>query len=84
MVAMMRVDYRYLRLVSVPFFLVAVAFVWMHLAILRMERAAAPARKALPELPEMLEIHRPEHALGQHPVSPQPPAGLASRQAPAT
>lgn len=52
------------------FLLVAVAFIWMHLAILRMERAAAPGRKELPQLPEMLEIHRPEH----QPPTHQPPA----------
>ena len=41
----------------------AVALVWMHLAILRMEReAAAPALAALPELPEMQPIHGPAQA----------------------
>ena len=36
----------------------AVALVWMHLAILRMEReAAAPVLATLPELPEMQPIH---------------------------
>ncbi|WP_137127738.1 MFS transporter [Roseomonas sp. HF4] len=38
----------------------AVALVWMHLAILRMEReAAGAALEALPELPEMQPIHGP-------------------------
>jgi NNP family nitrate/nitrite transporter-like MFS transporter len=40
------------------FALSAVALVWMHLAILRMEReAAAPALATLPALPEMQPIH---------------------------
>ncbi|MFO1185993.1 MAG: MFS transporter [Alphaproteobacteria bacterium] len=46
-----------------------VALVWMHLAILRMEREAAePTLARLPELPEMAPIHKPEHAkvLGAH------------------
>jgi NNP family nitrate/nitrite transporter-like MFS transporter len=37
------------------------ALVWMHLAIRQMERGAQGAAAGdLPELPEMLEIHRPE------------------------
>ena len=44
------------------FVLVAVALTWMHLSIRVMERAAhGPALDALPELPEMQEIHSPEH-----------------------
>ena len=44
------------------FALVAVALVWMSAAIRAMEREAPPeAIAALPELPEMVEIHRPEH-----------------------
>ncbi len=40
------------------FLISAVALVWMHMAILRMEReAAAPALAALPALPEMQPIH---------------------------
>jgi len=59
------------------FALVAAAFLWMHLAILRMERAEAPSRRALPELPEMLEIHRPEHDRGRvrREASHQSPSG---------
>ena len=51
----------------VLFALVAIAFVWMHVSIGLMERkAAAEMLKALPELPEMQDIHAPEHvgALG--------------------
>jgi NNP family nitrate/nitrite transporter-like MFS transporter len=40
------------------FVISAVALVWMHVAVLRMEReAAAPALARLPELPEMQPIH---------------------------
>jgi NNP family nitrate/nitrite transporter-like MFS transporter len=40
------------------FLISAVALVWMHMAILRMEREAAePALAKLPELPEMQPIH---------------------------
>ena len=40
------------------FALVATALAWMHFAILRMERAAAPeALRMLPELPEMQQLH---------------------------
>ncbi len=40
------------------FVISAVALVWMHMAILRMEReAAAPALETLPALPEMQPIH---------------------------
>ena len=49
------------------FGLVAVALVWMTAAIRAMEREVPPeAIAALPALPEMVEIHRPEHvgALG--------------------
>jgi MFS transporter, NNP family, nitrate/nitrite transporter len=35
------------------FLLVSGAMLWMHFAILRMERKAHPGREALPELPEM-------------------------------
>ncbi|MGD1880624.1 MAG: nitrate/nitrite transporter, partial [Kiloniellaceae bacterium] len=45
------------------FGIVLVALVWMHVAIRRMEQAAvADQVAALPELPEMLEIHQPAHA----------------------
>jgi NNP family nitrate/nitrite transporter-like MFS transporter len=44
------------------FLLVGVALVWMHVAIRRMEsEAAAPVLKKLPELPEMVGIHGPQH-----------------------
>ena len=49
------------------FLLVAVALVWMHFAILRMEkRAAAEQLASLPQLPELAHVHGPEHegALG--------------------
>ncbi|MCC6470398.1 MAG: MFS transporter [Alphaproteobacteria bacterium] len=51
------------------FLFVAGALLWMHVAIQRMERAAAaPILARLPELPEMEEIHRPTHegVLGPH------------------
>jgi NNP family nitrate/nitrite transporter-like MFS transporter len=49
------------------FVIVAVALVWMHLAVRAMERAAVGrALETLPELPEMQELHQPKHvgALG--------------------
>lgn len=46
----------------VLFALVAIAFVWMHVSIVLMERkAAAETLSTLPELPEMKGIHEPEH-----------------------
>jgi NNP family nitrate/nitrite transporter-like MFS transporter len=51
------------------FVIVAIALVWMHAAIRSMERAALGRDlKALPELPEMQEVHEPRHAgvLGPH------------------
>ncbi|MEC9368233.1 MAG: NarK family nitrate/nitrite MFS transporter, partial [Pseudomonadota bacterium] len=52
------------------FALVAGAFIWMHVSIIRMERAARePELAKLPQLPEMAEIHvpskhkQPEHLL---------------------
>lgn len=45
------------------FALSATALVWMHLAIRQMEREARePELAKLPQLPEMQEIHKPEHA----------------------
>jgi NNP family nitrate/nitrite transporter-like MFS transporter len=45
------------------FGIVLVALVWMHVAVRRMEQAAVAGQvAALPELPEMLEIHQPAHA----------------------
>lgn len=47
------------------FALVAVAFLWMHISIRVMERKALPQQlSALPQLPEMREIHAPHHQLG--------------------
>src|SRR6185295_17257156 len=44
------------------FLVVGVSLAWMHVAIRTMERAAVGEELArLPELPEMQEIHRPEH-----------------------
>ncbi len=44
------------------FVLVSGALIWMHMAIRQTERGVAgEALKRLPELPEMQEIHRPEH-----------------------
>ena len=49
------------------FFIVSVAFIWMHIAILRMERAALSKESsdAIPQLPEMKEIHEPEKHAGK-------------------
>lgn len=45
------------------FGLVVIALTWMHISILRMERAAIPeGMRTLPQLPEMEEIHAAEHA----------------------
>jgi NNP family nitrate/nitrite transporter-like MFS transporter len=41
------------------FALVGTALLWMHFAILRMERARLPELETLPELPEMIELHPP-------------------------
>ncbi len=44
------------------FGLVVVSLVWMHFAILAMERKAHEGEaEALPQLPEMVDIHKPEH-----------------------
>lgn len=52
------------------FVLVFIALMWMHLSILRMERQALPEEmKELPQLPEMEEIHQPEHAKSMSPVT---------------
>jgi MFS transporter, NNP family, nitrate/nitrite transporter len=51
------------------FALSAVALVWMHIAIRRMESGVAERElRKLPELPEMQEIHEPKHegVLGAH------------------
>jgi len=49
------------------FLLVGIALIWMHFAIIRMERTALGAElSALPQLPELVSLHGPEHegALG--------------------
>ena len=44
------------------FLLVSTALLWMHVAIRQMERGVVgEALARLPQLPEMVEIHRPEH-----------------------
>ncbi len=67
------------------FLLVATAFVWMHGAILHMEKKATVEQRAsLPQLPELAHVHRPEHegALGPQGTEPRdPPSG--PRPAPA-
>lgn len=51
------------------FALVALALLWMHFAIRRMEQAALPeGMPELPQLPEMEDIHRPEHKGALAPV----------------
>jgi NNP family nitrate/nitrite transporter-like MFS transporter len=67
------------------FVIVAIALVWMHAAIRAMERAALGRDlKALPELPEMEEVHEPKHVgvLGAHRIEdwrPEDPAFWAGR-----
>ncbi len=49
--------------------LVATAYVWMHVAVRRMERGVTERHlRELPELPEMQALHRPRHVgvLGPH------------------
>lgn len=46
------------------FTIAGAALVWMHFAIRRMERSAVPDLGALPELPEMIDIHQPHHNVG--------------------
>jgi len=69
------------------FILVATAFVWMHGAILHMEKKATVEQRAnLPQLPELAHVHRPEHegALGPRGTEPgAPPPGLTNRPTPA-
>ncbi len=51
------------------FGVVAVAFIWMHLSILHMERKALGKElSALPEFPEMQEIHTKERGKAMSPV----------------
>jgi NNP family nitrate/nitrite transporter-like MFS transporter len=67
------------------FVIVGIALVWMHAAIRAMERAALGRDlKALPELPEMEEVHEPKHVgvLGAHRIEdwrPEDPAFWAGR-----
>ncbi len=52
------------------FVLVFIALMWMHLSILRMEREVLPDDvRELPQLPEMEEIHEPEHAKAMSPAT---------------
>ncbi|ESR25755.1 Nitrate/nitrite transporter [Lutibaculum baratangense AMV1] len=68
----------------VLFLLVAIAFVWMHVSILVMERrAAAESLKSLPELPEMQPIHEPHHGPALRPGEAPKPAGAAAGARPA-
>ena len=49
------------------FVLVGIALVWMHVAVRRMERReVSVSLDRLPQLPELLSVHEPEHhgALG--------------------
>lgn len=51
------------------FLLVSIAMIWMHVSILRMERNALPDKmRELPQLPEMEEIHEPEHGQAMSPT----------------
>ncbi len=52
------------------FVLVFIALMWMHLSILRMEREVLPDDvRELPQLPEMEEIHEPEHTKAMSPAT---------------
>ena len=46
------------------FVLVGTALIWMHFTIRRMERAYVPELGALPELPEMAELHTAKTRVG--------------------
>ncbi|MEO3427372.1 nitrate/nitrite transporter [Pelagibius sp. CAU 1746] len=68
------------------FVLVGIALLWMHFAIRRMERAALGEELAgLPELPELISLHGPEHegALGGRKQQPQTPSGPSRPMEPA-
>lgn len=59
------------------FVLVTIALLWMHFAILRMEKQASAAQLVgLPELPELGYVHGPEHVgvLGPHSQDQNSPA----------
>ena len=63
------------------FAFVAVALIWMHFAIRRMERkAAAEQLEGLPELPELEELHGPEHEGALGPSSQGQPATATAPQ----
>ncbi len=62
------------------FLLVAIAFVWMHVAIVRMERkATAEQLQGLPDLPELQEVHGEEQEAA---MRPRREAGERSGQGP--
>jgi NNP family nitrate/nitrite transporter-like MFS transporter len=67
------------------FALVAIALLWMHFAIQRMERkATAEQLVGLPEFPEMVDIHEPHHAASEGSArkrSTPPPAGSSTQAA---
>ena len=56
------------------FLLVAVAFVWMHVAILRMERQRLPELRTLPPLPELQGVEPAPQPAPQPAARPAPPA----------
>ncbi len=65
------------------FVLVAIAFVWMHVAIVRMEhKATAEQLQELPDLPELQEIHGKEHQ-GAMGARKEPEKAASLRKAPA-
>jgi len=67
------------------FALVAIALLWMHFAIQRMERkATAEQLVGLPEFPEMVDIHEPHHAASEGSARKRrtpPPAGSSTQAA---
>jgi NNP family nitrate/nitrite transporter-like MFS transporter len=52
------------------FILVAMAMLWMHLAIRRMERRRMPQLRRLPQLPEMEGLGGEAEAVAEHPPVP--------------
>jgi NNP family nitrate/nitrite transporter-like MFS transporter len=58
------------------FVLVGIALLWMHFAILRMERRATAGQlDTLPELPELAQLHGPEHEGALGPGKNRPKSG---------